>query len=193
MPGDEEGNMTHRKTRAGLEKWFLDVDELLAKQREHAISPSTVPSPRAEPTTWAMPLGALRHGLVELIDLLVSSPGRWILILDVGRPGGRYVQLLVYEDGSIVAEASSNNFLENSDRLSTEQENALVTMGWNEPRLPGKPNWWSMQATINPDTKEAASLVLGTFDVVFQLCSSDVIAGRVLSSPRRGKTPATGW
>jgi hypothetical protein len=69
----------------------------------------------------------------------------------------------------------------------------LLTMGWHEPHLPGKPNWWSVQATINPDTKEVASLVLGTFDVAFQLCSSDVIAGRVFSSPRRGNTPATGW
>ena len=51
---------------------------------------------------------------MQLIDVLVKSPGRWILILDSGHPGGRYVQLLLYEDGSIVAEASSNNFLEGS-------------------------------------------------------------------------------
>ncbi len=185
--------MTRRDTRAELQQWFLDVDELLAAQREHSISPSTVPSATAEPATWATTLSALRDDLVELIELLVSSPGRWIFILDAGCPGGRYVQLLVYEDGSIVAEASSNNFLEDSDRLSIEQEKALVTMGWNEPCLPGKPNWWSVQTTINPDTKEVASLVLGTFDVVFQLCGSDLVAGRVFSSPRRGNTPASGW
>ena len=185
--------MTRRDSRAELQKWFLDVDELLAAQREHAISPSTVPLATAEPATWTTTLSALRDDLVELIELLVSSPGRWIFILDAGRPGGRYVQVLVYEDGSIVAEASSNNFLEGSDCLSAEQEKMLLTMGWHEPHLPGKPNWWSVQATINPDTKEVASLVLGTFDVAFQLCSSDVIAGRVFSSPRRGNTPATGW
>jgi hypothetical protein len=185
--------MTRRNIRAGLEKWFVDVDHLLAEQREHAISPSMVPSRTTEPGVWTMRLSTLRRDLVGLIELLVSSPGRWIFILDAGRPGGRYVQLLVYEDGSIVAEASSNNFLEDSDRLSPEQEKALVTMGWNEPCLPGKPNWWSVQATINPDTKEVASLVLGAFDVAFQLCSSDLVAGRVFSSPRRGNTPATGW
>ncbi len=185
--------MTRRDSGAELQKWFLDVDKLLAEQREHAISPSTVPSGRIDPATWTMSLAALRYDIVGLIDRLVSAPGRWIFILDAGRPGGRYVQLLVYEDGSIVAEASSNNFLEGSDRLSIEQEKALVTMGWHEPCPPGKPNWWSVQATMHPDTKEFASLVLGTFDVAFQLCSSDVIAGRVLSSPRRGNTPATGW
>jgi hypothetical protein len=186
-------HMTRRDSRAELQKWFLDVDELLAEQREHAISPSTVRSRRIDPATWTMSLGTLRYDLVGLIDRLVSSPGRWIFILDAGHPGGHYVQLLAYEDGSIVAEASSNNFLEDSDRLSIEQEKALVAMGWHEPCLPGKSNWWSVQATINPDTKEVASLVLGTFDVAFQLCNSDVITGRVFSSPRRGNTPATGW
>jgi len=66
--------MTRRDSRAALQKWFLDVDELLASQREHAISPSTVPSARAEQATWTTTLTALGHDLVELIDLLVVSP-----------------------------------------------------------------------------------------------------------------------
>ena len=65
-----------------------------------------------------------------LIDLLVKSPGRWILILCVGpHKYGRYVQLLVHEDGSILAEACSNNYLEGSDRLSSEEEAELVAQG----------------------------------------------------------------
>jgi len=122
----------------------------------------------------------------------VSNPGRWIFILDAGRSGGRYVQVLVYEDGSIVAEASSNNFLEGSDCLSAEQEKMLLTMGWHEPHLPGKPNWWSVQATINRIRKRSPASFSGPL-MWLQLCSSDVIAGRVFSSPRRGNTPATGW
>jgi len=58
-----------------------------------------------------MTLGVLRRHLVGLIDLLVESPGRWIFILDVGQPGGRYLQILVHEDGSLLYEASSNNAL----------------------------------------------------------------------------------
>ena len=108
--------MTRRDSRVELQKWFLDVDELLAAQREHAISPSTVPSARTEPATWTMTLKALHRDLVGLIDLLVNSPGRWIFILDAGLPGGRYVQLLLCEDGSVVAEASSNTFLEGPER-----------------------------------------------------------------------------
>src|ERR1035441_5479873 len=144
--------MTRRNTRAGLEKWFVDVDHLLAAQQEHAISQSTVPSARTDPATWTMTLGAFRRDLVSLIDLLVGSPGRWIFILEIGPRGvGRYVQLLVCEDGSIVTEASSNNYLEGSYRLSSEQEAALVAIGWKEPRPPDKPNWWAVQATIHPD------------------------------------------
>jgi hypothetical protein len=184
--------MTRRDSRAELQKWFLDVDELLAAQREHAISPSTVPPPSTEPAVWTMRLSTLHRDLVGLIDLLVRSPGRWILILCVGpHKYGRYVQLLVHEDGSILTEASSNNFLDGSYRLSAVEEEKLVAIGWKEPRLPGKPNWWAVQATIHPDTSEVARLVLGTFEGVYGLCGAELITGRVISSPRRGSTPAT--
>ena len=184
--------MTRRDSRAELQKWFLDVDELLAAQREHAISPSTVPSARTEPATWTMTLGALHRDLVGLIDLLVSSPGRWILILCVGpHKYGRYVQLLVHEDGSILAEACSNNYLEGSDRLSAEEETELSAIGWNEPRPPDKPNWWAAWATIHPDTRDVAHLLLGTLEAVYALRGAELITCRLFSSPLRGSTPAS--
>jgi hypothetical protein len=173
-----------------LEKWFLDVDEVLAEQREHAISPSTVPSRRIAPATWTMTLGALRYDLVGLIDRLVSSPGRWIFILDAGQAGGRYVQLLVYEDGSIFAEAVSYN-LEGCDRLSAEEEAVLGVIGLNEPRPPDKPNWWAVQATIYPDTAELARLILATLESVYGLSGTDLVTGKLFDSPRRGDTPAS--
>jgi hypothetical protein len=191
-PGDEEGNMTRRDSRAELQKWFLDVDELLATQREHAISPSTVPQPSTEPAVWTMRLSTLHRDLVGLIDLLVSSPGRWILILCVGpHKYGRYVQLLVHEDGSILAEACSNNYLEGSDRLSSEEEAELVTIGWKEPHLSDKPNWWAAWATIHPDTRDVAHLLLGTLEGVYALRGAELITCRLFSSPLRGSTPAS--
>jgi len=191
-PGDEEGNVTSRDSREELQKWFSGVDELLAEQREHALPPATVPPPSTEPAIWKVRLSTLRRDLVGLIDLLVSSPERWILILCVGpHKYGRYVQLLVCEDGSIDAEASSNNFLEGSDRLSAKEEAALVAIGWKKPRLPGKPNWWAVQATVHPDTSEVASLLLATLEGVYGLCSAEMITCRLFSSPKRGNTPAT--
>jgi hypothetical protein len=191
-PGDEEGNMTSPDTRGELQKWFSQVDELLAAQREHAISPSTVPPPSTEPAVWKMRLSTLRRDLVGLIDLLVRSPGRWILILCVGpHKYGRYVQLLVHEDGSILAEACSNNYLEGSDRLSSEEEAELVTIGWKEPHPPDKPNWWAAWATIHPDTKDVAHLLLGTLEGVYALRGTEVITCRLFSSHKRGNTPAT--
>jgi hypothetical protein len=184
--------MTRRDSRAEVQKWFLDVDELLAAQPEHAISPSTVPPPRTEPAVWEMRLSTLRRDLVGLIDLLVRSPGRWILILCVGpHKYGRYVQLLVHEDGSVLAEACSNNYLEGSDRLSTEEEVALVTIGWKEPHPSDKPNWWAAWATIHPDTKDVAHLLLGTLEGVYALCGAELITCRLFSSPLRGSTPAS--
>jgi hypothetical protein len=184
--------MTRRDSRAELQKWFLDVDELLAAQREHAISPSTVPSARTEPAVWKMRLSTLRRDLVGLIDLLVNSPGRWILILCVGPHNyGRYVQLLVHEDGSILGEACSNNYLEGSDRLSAEEEAELVAIGWKEPHPSDKPNWWAAWATIHPDTKDVAHLLLGTLEGVYALRGAELITCRLFSSPLRGSTPAS--
>jgi hypothetical protein len=182
--------MTRRNSRAELEEWFVAVDGLLAEEREHAISPSTVPPATDDKAIWTMRLSTLRRDLVGLIDLLVSSPGRWIFILE---PGGsdRYSQMLIYEDGSIFAETVSNNFLEGPDRLTAEEEAELSAIGWNKPRLPAKPNWWSVQATIYPDTAKLAGLVLGTLGSVYGLCGPDLVTCKLFDSPRRGDTPAS--
>ena len=144
--------MTRRDSRAELEQWFQSVDAVVAVQREHAISPSTVPSSGKDRTSWTTTLRALGRDLVRLIDTLVKSPGRWILILDVEETGGRYVQLLVHEDGSILYEASSNNFLEGRDCLNSQQEEMLESMGWTPPReetdLTGGP--WRPRSTPIP-------------------------------------------
>jgi hypothetical protein len=182
--------MTRHNSRADLEEWFVAVDRLLAEEREHAISPSTVPPATDDIVTWTMRLSTFHRDLVGLIDLLVNSPGRWIFILEPGE-SDRYLQMLIYEDGSIFAEAVSNNFLEGSDRLSAEEEEALVAIGWSAPRLPDKPNWWSVQATIYPDTSELARLVLGTLESVYELCGTNLVTGKLFDSPRRGDTPAS--
>ena len=182
--------MTRHNSRADLEEWFVAVDRLLAEEREHAISPSTVPPATDDTVIWTMRLSTFHRDLVGLIDLLVNSPGRWIFILEPGE-SDRYLQMLVYEDGSIFAEAVSNNFLEGQDRLSAEEEEALSAIGWNEPRLPAKPNWWSVQATIYPDTSKLADLVLGTLERVYGLCGADLVIGKLFDSPRRGDTPAS--
>ena len=183
--------MTRRDSRAELEQWFQSVDVVLANQREHAISPSTVPSSGRDRTSWTTTLRVLARDLVRLIDTLVESPGRWILILDVGETGGRYVQLLVHEDGSILYEASSNNFLEGRDCLSSQEEQMLESMGWTRPGGRNRPNWWAVQATIYPETKAVALRLLEALEKAFSVGSSDVINARLISSPRRGCTPAS--
>ena len=183
--------MTRRNSRAELEQWFQSVDVVLADQREHAISPSTVPSSGRDRTSWTMTLRVLGRDLVRLIDTLVESPGRWILILDVGETGGRYVQLLVHEDGSILYEASSNNFLEGRDCLNSQQERMLESMGSTAPGGRNRPNWWAVEATIYPETKAVALHLLETLKMVFSVGSSDIINARLISSPRRSCSPAS--
>jgi hypothetical protein len=190
MPGDEEGKMARPNSRAGLEEWFVTVDRLLEEEREHAISPSTVPPATDDTVVWTMRLSTFHRDLVALIDLLVSSPGRWIFFLE---PSGsdRYLQMVVYEDGSIFAEAVANDFLEGPDRLSAEQETELSAIGWSEPCLRGNSNWWAVEATIYPDTSKLARLVLGTLESVYGLCGTDLVTGKLFDSPQRGDTPAS--
>ena len=182
--------MTCRKSRAELEEWLVTVDRLLIEEREHAISPSTVPPATDDTPIWTMRLSTFQRDLKGLIDLLVSSPGRWVFILEPVE-SDRYLQMLVYEDGSIFAEAVSNYFLEGPDRLSVEEEAALGVIGWNEPRLPDKPNWWAVHATLYPDTSTLASLVLWTLGLVYGLYDTDLVTGKLFDSPRRGDTPAS--
>ena len=99
------------------------------------------------------------------------------------------MQLLVHEDGSILVEACSNNFLEGSDRLSSRRRRRSSPSDGRNPVFPTKPNWWAVQATIHPDTKEVAQP--GSRDVRgdLGLCGTEMITGRMFSSPIRGNTP----
>jgi hypothetical protein len=142
-------------------------------------------------TSWTTTLHLLGRDLVRVIGTLVESPGRWILILDVGEPGGRYVQPLVHEDGSILYEASSNNFADGTDRLSPQQEEMLEQNAWTRPKGKNRPSWWAAEASIYPDTKAVATRVLETPKKVLAVGSSEVIKARLISSPRRGCTPAS--
>ena len=149
--------MTRHNSRGGPAAVVLRRRRTIGRTtRLTPISPSTVPSTSREQASWTMTLTAVHRHLVSLIDLLVDSPGRWIFILDVGQPGGRYVQLLAHEDGSLLYEASSNNALEGADCLTSDQEQALASLGWTEPGGENRPNWWSAEATIHPDTRAVA-------------------------------------
>ena len=178
---------SHPETRMGVDE--SQGTELRADLRLAGLIRPVIDA--KDQATWAMKPDVLRRDLVALIELFVNTPGRWILILNLGEAGGRYVQLLAQEDGSILCEASSNNFLEGPDRLSRRQERALADLGWTEPGAESRPNWWTAEATTSPDTRAVARRLLETLEDVFDMRGSDTIVAMVLSSSLRGHTPAS--
>ena len=103
--------MATRPARPALDAWLAKAEQVLAEARNDALSPSIAPGPwdehRTEQDTTLAELGARLEGL---LSRLVFGPGRWALIAEDG--GGRYVQALAFEDGSLMAEVVSNNYLQ---------------------------------------------------------------------------------
>lgn len=182
---------THRKA---LEVWLDESARVLADQREHSISPSFAAAIAADrPYESVLDMVTLEVGLAHLLAMLSADPGRWILIIE-HREGAamRYLQYLLFEDGSLVAETVSNEYLEEPHLLSAEDEAVLVALGWNPPRpADDQPNWGIVEDTINPDLEAAARLGIATLRAGFSALDDDLLKVIMFSSPNREKTPAS--
>jgi hypothetical protein len=182
--------VTTTSGRAALDAWLSKADRVLGEARSASLSPSTVPYPwddhrSAQRTT----LAELARHLEDLLGRLAFGPGRWILIAVDNR--ARYVQVLAYEDGSVLAEAVSNNYLATEDRWSEHDEKSLTSIGWQRPSSPEWPNWSAVFPTITPDLGQITALLLATLRSVFRLGDADFVGLILFSSPRREGTPAS--
>jgi hypothetical protein len=141
-----------------LDAWLSKADRVLAEARNASLSPSTVPYPwddrRSEQRTT---LAELAHHLEDLLGRLAFGPGRWVLTAADNRR--RYVQVLAYEDGSVLAEAVSNNYLAAEGRWSNQDEESLTAIGWQRPSS-RCPNWSAVFPTITPDLSQISALLL---------------------------------
>lgn len=179
------------RTIASLDAWLARAEEVLAEQREHAISPSLVPLEGDGRYEWNTTLAALSDGLEGLLESLCSRPGRWILIVEDDRRRHLFWQALCYEDSSLVTEVVSNTYLDGDDQWSSEEEARLLALGWEPPRLPGRPNFISVEATTSPDTDVARQRAVATLRELFELGSDDEVFIKLFSSTIRGDTPAS--
>lgn len=183
----------HRSDRSALDAWLRQAEEVLADQREYSISPSFAEALAAhQPYQTVLAMSVLAEGLEALLGRLVADPGRWILIIEAGRERDpRYVQYLLFEDGSLVAEGTSNRYLKRSGRLGPVQEQRLAALGWQAPTDDGSKNWSLVDDSFSPDVAAAAWLGIETLQSVFAVKNHDLVAIRMLSSRRRGGTPAS--
>jgi hypothetical protein len=121
------------------------------------------------------------------LDLMVSSPTRWILIAKTNL--GRYVQFLATEEGVLVAECVSNEFLQGESRLSEESEELLPVLGWDWPAPPNQPNWRRVEFDKNA-ALDSAVLAVHTLRRVFGCRDDDVVYARLFrSSHQRSAEP----
>jgi T3SS (YopN, CesT) and YbjN peptide-binding chaperone 3 len=179
--------------RATLSDWLKRAEELLQSQRAASISPSFAAAVAAGvPSEAEMPFSAVEEGLEPLLDRLVKDPGRWILILEFGPSAANlYVQFLVFEDGSLVAEVVSNIYLEAPFKVTKAQHAVLELLGWGAP-VPGRrTNWIMVEESRTPNIEDVAHCVVETLYQVFDLDPGDAVRCKLFSSPIRGNTPAS--
>jgi len=176
--------------RAALEAWLTTAEEVLLEQRQHSISPSSVEGGRKVRHERNATLWEIEQGVASVLQRLLFDPGRWILILEDSRNSKRYLQFLAYEDGSLVAETTSNHYLAGDAQWASEDETTLRSLGWSEPEPPKRPNWLLVCPTLSPPVTEIAHLAAATLRQVFALDDWDRVVIKLLSSPLRGNTPA---
>jgi hypothetical protein len=186
--------MATSKARARLDDWLADAEEVLAEQRSQSMSPSIHGSQYGEQRRSALTLHEFEEALPEALGLLASDPGRWILIVEDTASFNRYVQLIAFEDGSLMAEAVSNINLRPEEQWDSEHEELLALIGWSPPEVgveDGDPNWWVWFALTTPPMREVARMIRCTLRTVFGLRGRDQLTVKMFSSPKRGRTPAS--
>lgn len=181
--------MATRPARPALDAWLAKAEQVLAEARNDALSPSIAPGPWDEHRTEQdTTLAELEAELEGLLSRLVFGPGRWALIAEDS--DGRYVQALAFEDGSLIAEVVSNNYLEDDQRWGEADEDKLVALGWDRP-VSKRLNWRVSYPTISPDVAEASALLLVTLRTVFRLGETGPLRLSMFSCRQREGTPAS--
>jgi hypothetical protein len=133
-------------------------------------------------------------GLESLLGQLVAAPGRWIFIIEDARTPVHYIQFLCYEDGSLLAEVTSNIFLDqlqDTRHRWDEPQKELAGLGWQPPAPTWKPNWTDIWPVFSPPVDVVAARARRTLAEVFGLSGDDAVVVKMFSSPNRGGTPAS--
>jgi hypothetical protein len=102
--------------------------------------------------------------LADVLQFMVNSLSRWILIIQMAR--GRYVQFLASEEGALISECVSNSYLLDTSKLSEDDEELLAELGWGWPSPPKQLNWRTVE--FGPGTTvDCAVLAVHTLRRVF--------------------------
>jgi hypothetical protein len=176
---------------ASLDAWLARAEEVLAEQREQALSPSLAAVWDPGQVEVVLPVGGFIGTLENLLEDVCRRPGRWILVAGDNLHRHRFWQALAFEDGSLVTEVVSNYYLEGEDRWTPGQEERLAALGWGAPDPPRRTNWIVVESTTSPPVAEVATRATVTLREVFGLGDGDEVFVKMFGSPIRGDTPAS--
>jgi hypothetical protein len=152
-------------------------------QRPARLSRMRLPGTRQEAR---VPFAEVNRDLSDLAERMLRTPGRWVLVLEIEDVPLHYTQLWTdHDDGVILAECVSNEFLEGPSRLTDEQKELLPTLGWDWPAPPNQPNWRSIEFQQDA-ALGAAILVAHTMRKVFGCTDQDDIIVRLFPGKPRG-------
>lgn len=117
-----------------------------------------------------------------VLTRLVNDSGRWVVIIEVEASDNRYVQFLATEDGGLVAEVVSNVNLWGDELLSPADEERLRALGWQEPDLPERPNWWRDEVQLG-DVQCVSEAAITVLHEVFGVGDEDALRIKLFRSP----------
>jgi hypothetical protein len=121
--------------------------------------------------------------LEDLVQKMVASTGRWILVVDRVAEPLRYVQLLAYEahiedDHVAVVEASSGAY--DGEELPVSEARALTYLGWPDPE-PGA-NYNMVFDAIDGLAHELACRLLASLQLAFTCRPGDEVEVELIES-----------
>jgi hypothetical protein len=179
-------------SRCSLDRWFKEVEAILAEQREYSISPSECEEePEDGVTKWSLTFRELQNSIGPLLSRLTDDPGRWILVIEIDEAHDHFLRCIAYEDGSLVVETLGNKYLQGAYQLSEGQIIDLASIGWKKPIIGGRATWAFTEATHSPEIDEVSDLVITTLRRVFKSVVTDRFLLKLSSVPDRGETAAS--
>jgi hypothetical protein len=102
--------------------------------------------------------GEIRAALIELVDQ--SEIDEFVVVL--GDEAANYYTQCFAEEGSFWCEAVSNEYLDKTHALTSDQTSQLATFGWNPPGS-DLPNWWC----VRDEVQDVCALFVRTLSEVY--------------------------
>jgi hypothetical protein len=130
-------------------------------------------------------LGVATIALARKLAWLANEGGQHNVFLSTPRLRWYYTQCVVDPADGIWIEAVSNEFIVPvEDKLTSEQEELLAGLGFNEPDEDGSPNHWCVLAAP-VDWVEAAALLTAPLVTVYGLTELDELVVEICPHWRR--------